>query len=70
MSNHVRQRDRRRGGSRSLKAARGRQARPKTFSTEAAAKKWAENQGMKKFNVINLKSEESSFKKLRVIALS
>jgi hypothetical protein len=67
MSNHVRQRDRKRGGTRSLKAARGRAKRPKTFSSEESAKKWAESQKMKNYSLVNLKSPEASGKKLRVV---
>jgi hypothetical protein len=68
MSNHVRQRDKRRGGSRSAKAARGRAKRPKTFKSEDAAKKWAEKQDMKKFHVVNIRNSEASSKKLKVVA--
>ena len=67
MSNHVRQRDMKRGGSRSCKADRGRAKRPKTFRTEAAAKKWAEAQKLKSFKIVNLKSDESKSQKLRVV---
>ncbi|MGE0792802.1 MAG: hypothetical protein AB7V77_01320 [Candidatus Woesearchaeota archaeon] len=41
--------------------------RAKTFKTEEAAKKWAEEQGFKDYKLENLKSTESTTKKLRVI---
>ncbi|MEE9525513.1 MAG: hypothetical protein V3V78_02800 [Candidatus Woesearchaeota archaeon] len=43
-------------------------ARPKTFATEEAAKKWAEKQGLKDYKIVNMKSPESKTKKLKVIA--
>ncbi len=46
---------------------RVRENRPKTFTTEEAAKKWAEEQGFKEFKLENLKSPESKTKKIRVI---
>ena len=67
MSNHVKQRDLKRGGSRSCKAARGRAIRPKTFSNEDSAKKWAEKKGVKSYLLKNLKSPESKTKKLKVV---
>jgi hypothetical protein len=67
MSNHVRQRDKRRGGSRSAKAARCRATRPKTFKSEEAAKKWAESQKITKYSIVNLKNPESASRKLRVV---
>ncbi|MBW3010931.1 hypothetical protein KY335_03155 [Candidatus Woesearchaeota archaeon] len=47
---------------------RGRKARPKTFKTEAAAKAYAEAQGLKSYKIVNLKSELSKQKKLQVIS--
>ena len=46
---------------------RVRPMRPKTFSTEAAATKWAEAQGYKEFKLENMKSPEAKTKKIRVI---
>ena len=42
-------------------------ARPKTFKTEESANAWAKENGLKKFTLENLKSPESSTKKLRII---
>lgn len=50
----------------SFVTGRNRKARPKTFPSEAAAKKWAENQGIKQYTLENLKSPDSSAKKIRV----
>lgn len=41
--------------------------RPKTFKSEEKAKEWAEKQGLKDYKLLNLKSEESSKKKIKVI---
>lgn len=45
---------------------RNRSKRPKTFSSEESANKWAESQGIKKFRLVNLTNEEASKKKIRV----
>jgi len=66
MSNHVRIRDAKRGGSRGTKIPRGRKVRPKTFKTEESAKKYAEEQGIKAYKLENLKSTESQTKKFRI----
>jgi len=42
--------------------------RPKTFSSEESAKAYAEKQGIKKYSLENLKSSESSVKKIRIVA--
>ena len=44
-----------------------RKKRPKTFKSEESAKKWAENNKIKDYELINLKSSESKTKKIRVI---
>jgi hypothetical protein len=41
--------------------------RPKSFKTEAAAKKWAEENKVKSYELKNLKSSENSIKKLVII---
>ena len=66
MSNHVKQRDYSRGGSRAHKVPRNRSKRVKTFKTEQAAREWAEQNGIQDYVIQDLKpfSEE---KKLRVI---
>lgn len=46
---------------------RVRSARPKTFKTEEAANKWAKEQGFTDYKLKNLKSTESSEKKIQVI---
>ncbi len=47
---------------------RERKKRPKTFSSEEIAKKWAEAHGIKKFELKNLRIGTKD-KKIRVIAL-
>ena len=42
-------------------------SRPKTFKNEDAAKNWAKENGISKFTLLNLKSEEATEKKIRVI---
>jgi hypothetical protein len=49
-----------------LRGRGGRATRPKTFSSEDKAKAWAEANGIKKYSLKNLKSAESSTKKIRV----
>jgi hypothetical protein len=41
--------------------------KPKTFKTEESAKKYADANGIKSYTLKNLKSSESSTKKLRII---
>jgi hypothetical protein len=66
MSNHVRQRDEKRGGSRHTKIPRYRKSRPKSFKTEESAKAWAKEQGIEKYNLRNLRSEDATVKKIIV----
>jgi hypothetical protein len=66
MSNHVRQRDYKRGGSRHTNIPRYRKSRPKSFKTEDAAKAWLKEQGIEKFKLRNLKSDEAKVKKIIV----
>ncbi|MSR86261.1 hypothetical protein EXS74_02605 [Candidatus Woesearchaeota archaeon] len=47
---------------------RDRKTRPKTFKTEESAKKWAEAQGLKKFELKNIRIGTKD-KKIRVISL-
>lgn len=49
------------------KYGRGRKIRPKTFSTEAAAKKWAEENNVKDYELVDLK-EGMQKNKIRVVA--
>lgn len=46
-------------------AGRHRAKRPRTFSSEDKAKKWAESQGIKNFNIVRLNSGLS--KKLKIV---
>ena len=46
---------------------RKRAIRPKTFKSEESAKKYAEKQGINKYTLENMKSLESSVKKLRIV---
>ena len=41
--------------------------RPKTFKTEASANAYAKKQGIKKFKLVNLKSETNSQKKIKIV---
>ena len=40
--------------------------RPKTFKTEESAKKWAENNNIKNYELINLKNPENKLKKIKI----
>ncbi|HII16203.1 MAG TPA: hypothetical protein HA362_07915 [Nanoarchaeota archaeon] len=48
--------------------SRKRATRAKTFASESAAKSWAEKQGIKSFELVNLRGEFSKEKKLKVVA--
>lgn len=50
-----------------LHRGRHRKRRPKTFSTEESAKKWADENGVKDFKIENVKGPFSKKKKLRVV---
>jgi hypothetical protein len=67
MSNHVKQRDLKRGGSRHTKVSRYRKTRPKTFASEELAKKWAKDNSVTDYILRNLKSEEAKTKKIQLI---
>lgn len=54
MSNHVKVRDWKRGGSRYCKAPRYRSNRAKTFKTMEAAEAYAKEQGFKKFEIVDM----------------
>ncbi|MBT5021550.1 hypothetical protein HOK51_09875 [Candidatus Woesearchaeota archaeon] len=41
--------------------------RPKTFKTEEAANKWAKEQNISKYNLVNMRNEEASTKKIKVV---
>ncbi len=41
--------------------------RPKTFKTEASANAYAKKQGIKKYKLVNIKSKESSKKKIKIV---
>ncbi len=70
MSNHVRIRDRKRGGPRSLSISRKRKPRDKTFKTEEAAKVYADKLKLKEFTLVNMKSPDSKLKKIKVVVKS
>ena len=53
------------GGAR--RGSRHRSRRPKTFSSEEAARKWAEAQELKGYTLVNLRSPENREKKIRVV---
>lgn len=67
MSNHVRQRDLKRGGSRHTKVSRYRKKRPKTFKTVESAKRWAEEQGIKSYTLVDLKENSEKSNKIKVV---
>ena len=46
---------------------RHRKARPKTFTTEAAAQKWAATHGIKEYTLSNSKNPEAKEKKLTIV---
>ena len=52
---------------RPIRKGRHRKVRPKTFKTEAAAKRWAESKGIKSYDLKNTKNLESKTKKIFVI---
>ncbi len=61
MSVHLKKRER------IVKGGRNRKRRPKTFSTEDAAKAYAKSAGLEKYELVNMKSGDSSSKKIRII---
>lgn len=67
MSNHVKIRDWKRGGSRSGPKPRRRKIRPKTFKTEEAANSYAKSMGIEKYILVNLRPESASEKKLKIL---
>ena len=52
-----------------LHRGRDRAKRPKTFSTEEAAKAWASANKIEKFDLENLKNDSAKVKKFRVVPL-
>lgn len=46
---------------------RNRKARPKTFKTEESAKAWAEKNKITDYELVNLKSDSSKTKKIKII---
>ena len=67
MSNHVRIRDRKRGGPRSLTLSRFRKSRGKSFKSEESAKAYAEKEKITDYKLVNLKSLESKTKKIKIV---
>ncbi len=53
---------------RPIRKGRHRKARPKSFKTEAAAQRWAETHGIKKYSLRNSKNPEAKEKKLFIIS--
>lgn len=52
---------------RTLIRGRNRKRRPKTFSSEEAAKKWAEQHGVKNYSLMNLRGPFSMEKKIKIV---
>jgi hypothetical protein len=50
-----------------LRGRGNREARPKTFSSKEAADAWAKANNIKSYELENLRSEESSTQKIRVV---
>lgn len=50
-----------------LRGRGNRAPRPKTFASEEKAHAWAKAQGFEKYTLENLRNEESSKKKIRVV---
>jgi hypothetical protein len=67
MSNHHKQRDWKRGGSRNTQVSRYRKVRPKSFTNEESAKAYAKANGITKFRLKNLKSPDAKVKKLVIV---
>lgn len=67
MSNHVKKRDKMRGGSRYETVPRNRKTRPKTFTTEESAKVWAKKMGITAFTLKDMTFENSPKKKIKVV---
>ncbi len=66
MSNHVKQRDWKRGGSRCTKVSRFRKKRPKTFKSVEAAHAWAKANNIKDYTLRNMRPDSAKEKKIRV----
>ncbi|MCX8147552.1 MAG: hypothetical protein N3D84_03735 [Candidatus Woesearchaeota archaeon] len=54
--------------ARTITRGRNRKRRPKTFSTEEAAKKWAEKKGIKNYELVNLRDPWRKDKKIKIVA--
>ncbi len=50
-----------------LHRGRNRKRRPKTFKTEEAARKWAEEKGLKDYKIVNMKNSGSKKSKFRIV---
>lgn len=50
-----------------LRRGRNRKKRSKTFKTEEAAKKFAQDNKISKFSLVNIKSDESKTKKIKIV---
>lgn len=51
----------------SKEKTRHRKKRPKTFKTEETAREWAKANDISDYELKNMKSEESSIKKIKII---
>lgn len=51
----------------SKQRGRNRTPRPKTFTTEESANKWAKSRGFEKYALENIRLDDRSKKKIRVI---
>lgn len=67
MSNHIKKRDFRRGGSRSFKLPRFRKKRLKSFKTKEAAEKWAKDQGIKNPVIVDMHPYSNTNNKFKVM---
>jgi len=50
-----------------LRGRGNRNVRPKTFTSEESAKSWADKNGVKNYELKNLKSSASTTKKIQVV---
>ncbi len=62
MSVHIKKR------TRVIRGGRKRAPRPKTFKTEEAAKKYAESNKIANYTLVNMKSESSKDKKIKIVS--
>ena len=50
-----------------LNRGRNRKKRPKTFRSSEAAKKWADEKGLKKYELVEMKNPGSKKSKIKVV---